>query len=88
MGEEDPEGGDKLGQRDALVALPLLERLGVVNEDDEVVKLALVVDLGLGGFAAGHDGGREVQLSCCADTAGYRVTCRSLARMSRNGWTA
>ena len=51
---EDLEGADDLGERDALVALPLLEGLCVVDEDDEVVLLALEVDLGLLCFAASH----------------------------------
>lgn len=43
-------------QRDGLVAVrPLLECVNVVDEDEVVVLVALVVDLGLGGFAASHD---------------------------------
>ena len=37
-----------LRQRHAAILLPLLDRLGAIHEDDEVVVLALVVDLGLG----------------------------------------
>jgi len=55
--DEDLVGGDEVGQRDRLVRLPLLEQLGILNEDDEVVLLALVVDLGLVGLAANHFGG-------------------------------
>lgn len=41
-------------QRNRLVGLPLLVELGVLNEDDEVVLLALEVDLSLGSLAANH----------------------------------
>ena len=57
MGDEDLERADDLRERDALVGLPLLCRLDVVDEDDEVLVLALVVDLGLLNFASGHDCG-------------------------------
>jgi hypothetical protein len=36
----------------ALVLLPLLDGLGALDEDDEVLALALVVALGLGGVSA------------------------------------
>jgi hypothetical protein len=42
----DLEGTDNLCQRNGLVGLPLLCLLNIVNEDDEVLRLALVVDLG------------------------------------------
>jgi hypothetical protein len=48
-----------------LVVLPLLVRFDVVDEDNEVVALALEVDLGLGNLAFGHGccGGRgELEL--------------------------
>jgi len=54
VGEEDLEGRDKVRQRDAGVALPALERLNVVDKDDEVVVAALEVDLVLGSLAASH----------------------------------
>lgn len=54
MRDEDLEAAHDLGQRDGAIALPLLDGLGVVHHDDEVLFLALVVDLGLGGVAAGH----------------------------------
>lgn len=47
MRHEDLEGGDEVCQGDRLVALPLLVGLDVIDEDDEVVLVALVVDLGL-----------------------------------------
>ena len=55
MSDEDLERADDLCQRDALVGLPLLRRLHVVNEDDEVILLALVVALDLLRFSASHD---------------------------------
>lgn len=57
MGYEDLEAGDEVCQGHALVALPLLEQLGVINEDDEVLAIALVtlvVNLGLAGLASSH----------------------------------
>lgn len=54
VGDEDLERGNEVSKRDAPVAEPLLEVFGIVDEDDEVVLLALVVDLGLGSFAASH----------------------------------
>ena len=57
MGNEDLEGTDDLCERDALVILPLLESLGVIDEDNEVVLLALVVDLGGLCFSLRHDCG-------------------------------
>lgn len=52
---EDLECTDNLCQRNALVCLPRIRRLDVVYEDDEVLSLALVVDLGLLSFTANHD---------------------------------
>lgn len=43
-----------MGQRNALVRLPLVVQRRILNEDEEIVVLALVVDLGLGGFSLGH----------------------------------
>lgn len=45
-----------MSQGHAGVAEPLLVGLDVVDEDDEVVRVALVVDLALGGLAASHCG--------------------------------
>lgn len=53
---KDLEGGDEVGHRNRLVGLPLLVGLEVVDEDDEVVLLALVVDLDLSGFSLSHVG--------------------------------
>ena len=55
MRDKDLDGGDELSKGDARVALPLLELVDVVEEDEEVVRLALVVDLALLGAAARHD---------------------------------
>lgn len=41
-------------QRNALVSIPLLVSLNIINEDDEVLIAGLVVDLDLGGFSASH----------------------------------
>ena len=48
MRDEDLPSADDLRQRDAFVLLPLLNSFRRVDEDDEVVSLALVVDFGLG----------------------------------------
>lgn len=48
------EGRDKVSHGDALVALPLLVSVGIVDKDNVVFVLALVVDLGLNSFAASH----------------------------------
>jgi hypothetical protein len=50
---EDLERGDEVSQRNALVGLPLLVGLDIVNEDDKVIA-ALEVDLGLLSLAASH----------------------------------
>ena len=49
------ERRDKVGEGDARVLEPLLVFLGVVDENEEVVVLALVMDLGLDGLSTGHD---------------------------------
>ena len=54
MCNEDLECGDEVGHGNRLVSLPLLVRTNVIDEDDEVLVLALVVDLVLGSLAAGH----------------------------------
>jgi hypothetical protein len=51
---EDLERSNEIGQRRALVTLPLVQLGDIVNEDDEVVLLALEVDLGLVCFSASH----------------------------------
>lgn len=43
VGNEDLEAVDNLSKRDALVLLPVLDCLAALNEDDEVLALALVV---------------------------------------------
>ena len=48
VGDEDLPSTDDLRQWNALVFLPLLNSFRRVDEDDEVVSLALVVDFGLG----------------------------------------
>ena len=52
---KDLESRHKLYHGNTLVALPLLEGLDVVKENEEVVLLALVVDLGLSSLSASHD---------------------------------
>ena len=54
VGLEDLERRDEVGQRDGLIALPLLVRVHIIDEDNEVVGVALEVDLGLGGLSASH----------------------------------
>jgi hypothetical protein len=55
VGDEDLEAADNLCKRDARVLFPVLDGLGAVDEDDEILGLALVVDLGLGSITASHD---------------------------------
>ena len=54
---KDLEGGHDLCEWGALICLPLLESLHIVDKDNEVVFLALEVDLGLWCFSLGHDCG-------------------------------
>ena len=51
MGHEDVEAVDDLCHGNGLILLPILNILSAVNKDDEVVVLALVVDLGLSGMS-------------------------------------
>lgn len=53
MCQEDLEGRNEVSKRNALVALPLLVGLNIIDEDDEVVA-ALVMDLGLLSLSASH----------------------------------
>lgn len=53
VGDEDLPAVHDLCQRDGAVLLPVLDGLLGVDEDDKVVLLALVVDLGLNSLAAG-----------------------------------
>lgn len=55
MSNENLEGRNELGKRHALVLQPLLVGGLVVDNDYEIVIGALVVELALGAFAAGHD---------------------------------
>jgi hypothetical protein len=55
VSDEDLERADDLSERDALVGLPVLSCLYIVDKDDEVLVLALVVDHGLLCSASGHD---------------------------------
>jgi hypothetical protein len=56
VSDEDFERAHDLRQRDALVLLPVLVCLLVIEEHDEVLVVALVVDLDLVCFSASHDG--------------------------------
>lgn len=55
VGNKDLERADNLRKRDRLIGLPVLGRLDIVNEDDEVLVLALEVDLNLLDVSASHD---------------------------------
>jgi hypothetical protein len=66
VGDEDLERADDLCERDGLVGLPVLCRLHVINEDDEVLILALVVDLGLLCFTASHDCSVKYRVRGCS----------------------
>lgn len=52
---KDLPSADDLRQWDGAVTLPVLNSLGRINEDDEVVVVALVVDLDLGVVSAHFD---------------------------------
>ncbi len=54
VGNEHFKRADDLCQRDCFVGLPVLCGFDVVNEDDEVLVLAFIVDLGLLCFSANH----------------------------------
>lgn len=56
MCDHDLEGVDDLSQRDARIVLPFLDIGGGLDEDDEVISVALVVDLGDLSVSARHDG--------------------------------
>lgn len=55
VGDKDLERAHNLCERDRLIRLPVLGRLDIVNEDDEVLVLALEVDLNLLCLSASHD---------------------------------
>lgn len=55
MSDKNLERVDYLCQRYTFVPSPLPNILHAINEDDEVVFLALEVDFGLGSFSARHD---------------------------------
>jgi len=63
VGAEDFERGHEVSQRNALVRLPLVVCVGIVDKDQIVVVLALVVDLKLGSLASYHFGGL-CEMSC------------------------
>ena len=56
MRHENLPAVDDLRQGNRPVLDPVLDGFGAVDEDDEVVLLAFVVDFGLLGVAAGHGG--------------------------------
>lgn len=51
---ENLESRDEVCHRNGLVVQPLLVGFVVINEDDEVLGVALVVDLDLGSLAFRH----------------------------------
>ena len=69
MSNEDLECADDLRERDALVGLPVLSGLCIINEDDEVFDLALEMDPGLGCFSTSHDCG------CCSLRGWFWFVC-------------
>lgn len=54
--DEDLETVDDLSERDGSVLLPLLYRLRILGEDDEILFLALVMHLATDGVSTGHVG--------------------------------
>lgn len=71
-----------MGQRDGLVVQPLLVCLVVVDKDNEVLVLALVVDLDLSGLASRHVGGVEYVR---AVGARFFFGCRQRGRSQSSG---
>jgi hypothetical protein len=69
---EDLETADDLSKRNGAVLLPLLHRIDVVDIDNEVLVLALIVDLDLSGVTAGHGGNSGGGLELCGlEAVGY-----------------
>jgi len=54
VGNEDLEAVHDLCEGDGLVALPVADCLSTLSEDDIVVLVSLVVDLGLAGVSTSH----------------------------------
>lgn len=63
MRDKNFPASDDLRKGDTAVLLPVLHSLRVVHEDNEVIVLALVVDLGLGTVSTRHDDRLEGFLS-------------------------
>ncbi len=55
MCDKNLERGDKLGERNARVTLPLLIHVGVIDKDEKIVMDTFKVDLMLCKLSAGHD---------------------------------
>lgn len=55
MCHEDLEAIYDLGQRNRAIAFPLIERIGIVDIDDEILFLALIMNLGLRSVSAHID---------------------------------
>jgi len=56
-GDEDLEGANNLCERDGLICLPVFGCLSIIDEDNEVIFLALEVALGGVCFSLDHNGG-------------------------------
>jgi len=54
VSDEDLEAVHNLCERNCLVALPVADCLGTLGEDDIVLLVSLVVDLGLGSVSTSH----------------------------------
>lgn len=54
MRHKDLEPAHDLREGNTAIFLPILYGLDVIDEDNEIVFLAFVVDFGLGCIAAGH----------------------------------
>lgn len=55
VGDEDVKGVDHIDERSRLVRLPLVDSLFALSHENEVVVLALEVDLDLFSVSANHD---------------------------------
>jgi len=75
VSEHDLERVHNLSQRNGMVGLPRLQVFGGFDEDDKVIGLASVKNLGNGTASSSHDGGMIE-----ADIAGGRAL-----RMGRSG---
>jgi len=91
VGNEDLEAVDDLSKGDALVLLPVLDSLAALDEDDEVLALALVVAPDLSGVSAHVGCGGWVVVGwiwwCvgCGFAGGFQWDCTNWMVCEREG---